>query len=202
MILAYSVASDAAIRIPDYIKSISRPGMRCFYQIVERAPAQADLHEHAMRFFEINRRIFAQADILEFRFPTLLAGEQDLGEFLQKNEAQLVAELARLAGTVQIDVRVLPEGVRVLPPGGSRAVSTGTQYLRARREKMVMHEQLVRKILETAGPDLVESLESPAQLFLRVPRAQASAVMERLADIPQTLAAGPFPPSGFAKLLS
>lgn len=195
MILAYSIASDAAIRIPEHIKSISLPGLRCFYQFVERPPKKADLHADAVRLFETNRRIFAQADILEFRFPTVLQDEPELLAFLEKNEAQLAAELRRLAGTVQINVLVLADS-------GDQPVATGTEYLRARRDKMLAYEALVRKIREAAGQNVLEIVERPAQLLLRVPRAGASRVIQDVSDIPRTRVAGPFPPSAFAKLLS
>lgn len=196
MILVYSVAPANPIRIPAHIQIISRPYLQCFYQVIEQPPAKDKLHEEAVRFFEANRRIHAQTDILEFRFPTLLSDEQALREFLDRNETQLAAELSRLSGNAQITVYLLDNG------DSNEAPASGTEYLQARREKFATRERLVREILDIAGEDVIDKLERADRLLILVRRSKAHALIERLSDIPQTRVAGPFPPSGFAKLLS
>ena len=192
MILAYSVARGVLTRPIPGISVLQQDGLYCFYSAYQAPAEPAHVQQEAVRFFEINRDIFAQMDLIAFRFPTLLKDEAELRRFVNEHVAPLRAELERLQGMAQVSV--------YFDPVESSPSVTGSDYMRAKLERAHAREEWEHAVLKAAGDGAASHLAQGDRVHLLVPRVQAPALLQTLRQYFQ--AAGPFPPSSFAKLLS
>src|SRR3954453_3466049 len=120
MVLAYCVAPPGARKLPFGIARFVCDQVECFF--AERSEPIAELQQEAIAFFQKNQELFAQGDILEFRFPTLLETLADLEAFLASNAAQLTTELARLKNMASVTVYPVESDSGTVKPG------SGTEY--------------------------------------------------------------------------
>lgn len=194
MILAYAVALAGTVGTAEGLRVLLCGPLACFYREREDAP-QASENE-VREFFTANQALFAQADILEFRFPTVLHGIKELEEFVARHEAAILSELERLRGLVQLTA-YLPKDSAVNDPARS-----GTEYLQKKSARAREQIQEIDAARAAAGSDLRDSLLQSNRLLLLVPRQLAPRIAEKVKAKTAFPVAGPFPPSAFAKLLS
>jgi len=196
MILAYSVALPGDVRPPQGLQVLITQALRCFYREQAEMPGALDAEVRA--FFQANQSLFAQTDIIEFRYPTVLRELRELEEFLGRHEDAIVSDLQRLKGLAQLAVYLPKEQDYVT---GEKPKS-GTQYLHAKRDRSRAHVDAIDKVREVARGELRDSVVQGDRVLLLVSRQVAPSLAEKIIAETKLEAVGPFPPSGFAKLLS
>jgi hypothetical protein len=82
----------------------------------------------ALQFHHVVSAIFAHAAVVPFRFPTLVADENELTSHLRAHAAEYRDALVRLRGMVQMEMRISHAA-------SSASGESGTQYLRHRQER-------------------------------------------------------------------
>ena len=195
MILAQAVALTGKIDPPKDLKVLTRGPLECFF--CERDDAPQATENEVRSFFISNQALFAQADILEFRFPTLVHGVTDLEAFLARHEATILSELERLHGLAQLTVYLSKDA-----SSGTQRAQSGTEYLRKKSARAREQIEQIDATRAAAGQNLRDSVIHGNRLLMLVPRQVAPALGEKLKAKTGLVVAGPFPPSGFAKLLS
>lgn len=194
MILAYAVALAGTVGTSEGLSVLVRGPLACFYREREDAP-QASENE-VREFFTSNQSLFAQADILEFRFPTVLHGIKELEEFVSRHEAAVLSELERLRGLAQLTAYLTKNS------GVNDPARSGTEYLQKKSARAREQIEEIDAARVAAGTDLRDSVVHGNRLLLLVPRQVAPNVAQKILAHTGLVVAGPFPPSAFAKLLS
>ena len=195
MILAYAVAVAGKIEPPEGLRILNHGNLQCFYR--ERQEVPQPTEGEVREFFAANQALSAQADILEFRFPTVLHRLGELEEFLQRHEQPILSDLQRLQGLAQLTV-YLPKRSKPTPD----AAQSGTDYLRQRSARMQDEAAEIDAVRAVVGDALRDSSVQADRLLLLLPSRLAPRIAEELRAQMALTVAGPFPPSGFAKLLS
>lgn len=128
-------APNAGVRHTE-VSRLSAGGLSCLYSEMTDAVAETSdkVKEEALEFFGVVQHAFAQAEVIPFRYPTLLKDEDELRSFLEERSGEYVAALQRLRGTAQMEVRITPVAKRP-------AASTGKQYLEASQSSEAALEQ-------------------------------------------------------------
>jgi hypothetical protein len=195
MILAYAVAARGTVKPPEGLNHIVHGSIESFYRDQAEMP-QVD--ESAVReFFTTNQTLFAQSDILEFRYPTVLRERAELERFLDRHAASIALDLQRLRNLAQLAV-YLPK--RAQAP--AQAPQSGTAYLQQKRAIIQEDLAAIDAVREAAGSELRDSLAQNNRLLLLVSRQRAPEIAANISRNTGFEVSGPFPPSGFAKLLS
>ena len=195
MILAYAVAISGNIETPRDLRVLSHEGLHCFYRERQETPRASE--SEVREFFATNQALFAQSDILEFQFPTVVHGLDELQEFLARHEQAILADMERLQGLAQLTVYVPKRTTASTAPAQS-----GTEYLQQKRAQRQTEVAEIDTIRAIAGADLRDSSVQGNRLLLLLPRQLAPQIAEKVKSQTGLEVAGPFPPSGFAKLLS
>lgn len=195
MILAHAVALAGNIGAPEGLRLLARGPLECFYREREDAPQASE--SEVRSFFTANQALFAQADILEFRFPTVVYGLQELEEFVAHHEGTILSELNRLHGLAQLAVYL-----RKGPATTTEPVKSGTEYLQKKSARAREQIEEIDAARVAAGTHLRDSVVQGNRLLLLVPRQVAPDVAQKIRANTGLVVAGPFPPSAFAKLLS
>ena len=195
MIVAYAVALAGKIGAPEGLRVLARGPLECFYREREEAPQATE--SEVRSFFAANQALFAQSDILEFRFPTVVHGTNELEEFLAPHEATILSELNRLLGLAQLAVYL-----RKGPATTTEPVKSGTEYLQKKSARAREQIEEIDAARVAAGTDLRDSVVQGNRLLLLVPRQVVPDVAQKIRANTGLVVAGPFPPSAFAKLLS
>lgn len=196
MILAYSVALRANVRPPHGLQVLNTNALQCFYG--ERAEMLQPLEADLRAFFQANQLLFAQVDILEFRYPTLLREVRELEDSLSRHAEAIISDLERLKGLAQVTV-YLPKDSQT--PVREKAQS-GTEYLRTKRDQARAQIEIIDEVRALAGTGLRDSVVQGERMLLLIERHLAPILAAKITAETGLEAAGPFPPSGFAKLLS
>lgn len=193
MILAYAVALAGTTMAPEDLNVLARPPLDCFYRDRRETPQASESEVRA--FFATNQALFAQADILEFRFPTVLPATRELEEFLSRHEDEIVSELERLRGLAQLAVYLPRTGV-------TGSAQSGTEYLQKKSARAREQMEEIDAVRAAAGTEVRDSAVQGNRLLLLVPRQLAPEIGKNVKAKSGLEIAGPFPPSAFAKLLS
>jgi hypothetical protein len=145
--------------------------------------------------------ILSSADVIPFRFPTLMADEAQLVSEIREHAAQLHRFLARVRGRLQMEARISPADSTAKEISGS-----GAEYLRARREGQRKLE-MTAAALKTAAAGVVRGWQqriSSAEIrcFVLVERKSVGLFQAALGrvHVPPDLVArisGPWPPTEF-----
>ena len=163
------------------------------------------------------RAALRTATPLPARFGTTFRTEEELRESLREREAELSAALERVAGRVEMGLRV--GWVEPAPAGVAQEdVRSGRDYLEARRRDLAAHEDLrrraearldevERKVLEEGVPRVRSVLPEPGVAGVvahLVRRHEVGAYRTRVAEARSTLPeldlrlSGPWAPYSFA----
>jgi len=108
-----------------HIQSLTEDQLCCFYSNINGLAGISK--EDALACHRVIDGIFRQTAVIPIRFPTLVKGEEELRAFLRSHGAEYRAALARLRGSVQMEVLI------VLAPDAAPADS-GRAYLENRRQ--------------------------------------------------------------------
>ncbi|HEX5754693.1 MAG TPA: GvpL/GvpF family gas vesicle protein [Archangium sp.] len=181
------------------------------------APTKADLLEYA----RVIRSQHAVADVVPMRFGCMLSGESEVRAHLDEQRDTYVRALTRVAGCVELGVRVL---LSVSPPPTEPDTAvkpmhrSGAAYLEARRRHYSAEnrlreqcEALEQSLLSRVAPLCREhrtEFPSPrpgepalCSLYFLVPREQVSAFRTAVSSIPventDITLSGPWPPFNF-----
>ena len=127
------------------VESLTEGGVRCFYSRVDELSGDAErFRADALRFHAVLHEILDRAAVVPFRFPTLLAEESGLREFLKGQASAYSVDLQRVRGMVQMEVRIRPQ-----PNSSCRR--SGKEYMEARATEARMLTALVETARATAG---------------------------------------------------
>ncbi len=173
--------------------------LRCLYSQISDLSGRA--REAALEFHRVLQAILSSTDVVPFRFPTLLANQEELASEVQRRAAEYHRWLARIRGKVQMEARIEHRG-----RAGGDVHASGTEYLRSRHAR--------RRALEAAAASLQRAVaglvdewrqrESSDRVrgFALIGRdsvtqfRQAIAEAEMASDV-VTRISGPWPPTEF-----
>lgn len=182
------------------VEQVCDSGLCCFYSRIEQLVSDpASVKDSALQFHKVVSSVFAQAAVVPFRFPTLVADVDELTSHLRQHAAEYRDALVRLRGMVQMEVRI-----STAPPVAAR--ESGTQYLRDRQER---HSRLhdaahnVRNRTQSILADWRErDTNKGVHCYALVPRTQVMKFQEmvRSVEAPNGLhvtVTGPWPATEF-----
>jgi hypothetical protein len=182
------------------IAEIAEGKLRCFYSTLEPLP-ESFTKEDALQFNSVVQAVFRQADVIPFRFPTLLRSQLELRQFLQEKSAEYGAALEKLANLVQMELRIFSAA-----DASTAAHFSGKKYLEVRlatKRKMQSTAACARK----AAGDLCLAWQDREtrhglRCYALVKRAHAVEFKQRmkslaLADEVNVLVSGPWPATEF-----
>lgn len=156
-------------------------------------------------FNQVLQRIFAQAVIIPFRFPTIVESEDTLRQFVEGRAAEYSAALKRLRNKVQMDVRITSKS----PEGLNSSRVSGRRYLEGRRGRYQQAQSIMdefRRIADSAAEEWIQrDTASGIRSFALVDRSLLAVFLERIGAVvtPADISAritGPWPPSEFVEI--
>lgn len=178
--------------------------LRCFVSDFGTQMPNEPVPEMVKAYNQVLQRIFAQATIIPFRFPTIVESEGVLRRFVETRAAEYSDALSRLHDKVQMDLRIT-----VKPDARDNSPKTGKKYLQQSRARY----QEVQSVLEQfrlASNSLAEKWVqhdsgSGIRGFALVERSLLAAFLEKIRRvvIPSGISArvtGPWPPSEFVEI--
>src|SRR5579864_7764397 len=184
------------------VEQVCDSGLCCFYSHIDQlASDSASVKDSALRFHHVVSSVFAQAAVVPFRFPTLVADVNEFTSHLREHAAEYRDALVRLRGMVQMEVRI-----STAPPSAVR--ESGTQYLRNRQERYAQLHDAAYQVRNRAQSILGDWRERDTNQGLRcyalVPRPQVKKFQEMLRSVEapkgaQVTATGPWPATEFIK---
>ena len=167
--------------------------------------AKPALPDSVKQFHAVLRQVFANQAILPFRFPTILADENEARDHLRKEAAPYAAQLLRFADDAQMEV-VITDRIGGESNGRSRS---GTEYLREkqkREERLRLAADAIRKpSAEFAGDWSQRHTRGGLRLFALVKRDTVPRFLDRIRtfSVPPGLevrVTGPWPVTEFAEM--
>ena len=181
-------------------------GLRCFVSDFAAHMPYAPVPEMVRAFNQVLQRIFAQAVIIPFRFPTIVESEDTLRQFLESRAARYSGGLNRLRDKVQMDVRIV---FRIRQGVDSSSSQSGRRYLERKRRdyeqaQSVMNE--FRRVSNSSAEEWIQR-DTPSGIrgFVLVDRSAVAGFVEKIGSviIPADISArisGPWPPSEFLEI--
>jgi gas vesicle protein GvpL/GvpF len=185
--------------------------LRCFVSDFAAQMPYAPVPEMVKAFSQVLQRIFAQAVIIPFRFPTIVESEDTLRQFVESREAEYGSALKRLRNKVQMDVRIISkarESVNSSSTQSGRGKS-GRGYLEGRRERYQQAQSVMDEFRRVSNSLAVEWIQrdtpSGIRSFALVDRSSLAVFLERIGSVvtPADISAritGPWPPSEFVEI--
>jgi hypothetical protein len=210
-LLAYCLAEARdEIRFPQAgvqgmpLRSVRSGNLECLVSDFETSSVagQAPIKDAALEFNRTLQDLLKQSTIVPFRFPTVLADENELLEFLTEQAAEYEATLARLRGTVQIDIRV------EMPDSESTTKPSGTEYLRGREARYDALQEIAAEFRRAGNEwvrqwrdrDTARGLRCSALLGREYVNAFLAAAKQlKLPQGCNARVSGPWPPAEFVK---
>jgi Gas vesicle synthesis protein GvpL/GvpF len=190
--------------------------LRCFVSDFAAQMPYAPVPEMVKAFNQVLQRIFAQAVIIPFRFPTIVESEGTLRQFVESREAEYGGALKRLRNKVQMDVRIISkarESVSSSSTRSGRAQSergqSGRGYLEGRRERYQQAQSVMdefRRVSNSLAEEWIQrDTPSGIRSFALVDRSSLAVFLERIGSVvtPADISAritGPWPPSEFVEI--
>lgn len=196
MLLLYCMAEavleppQTGVRGAEVISSESRPV--CLFSRYEafELGSPEDLKADALAFYSVVNAALKQATVIPFRFPTLLADEAGLNNFISQHGEGFAAELERLRDTVQMNITF---AITAADPDRS----SGTAFLASKRDAQNASEQMINK-LKQSSPAIEWKQSKPEVMHARISRANAAEFRSSVkAAMPSAHVSGPWPPTAF-----
>jgi hypothetical protein len=91
--------------------------------------------------------LLEQAAIIPFRFPTIVADDQEISAYLREHGGTLLSDLARFRTMVQMEILIQME-----PGADARQLQSGKNYLRAKQEQFERIEKVLTDLRHTLAP--------------------------------------------------
>jgi Gas vesicle synthesis protein GvpL/GvpF len=216
-VLAYCIAEQRSqINIPASglegapVKWLDMDDLRCFVSDFPVSMPNEPAPEMVKAFHRVVRRIFAQAAVIPFRFPTIVESEAVLRQFLKNRSAAYSEALRRLRHKVQVDVRIILNPAAGAANSVSRAPSqSGKKYLEARQGRYRQTQSILdefRRVSNSLAEEWIQR-ETPSGIraFALLDRSALPAFLEKIGRVltPADISArvtGPWPPSEFVEI--
>ena len=182
------------------MQEVARNGVRYFYS--EWAPGKSaeEIRLQAVEFHRANQKILDSTTLIPFRFPTSVAGRQELAELMQAHSSEYAQELERLHGTAQMKISIEDSA-----SGPSSPSASGTEYLKKKQAATAPVNALIDQIKHITAASAQDIKQSHRQngvvLFLLVPRDRVERLRTALNGLDvgalKVSISGPWPPSAF-----
>jgi Gas vesicle synthesis protein GvpL/GvpF len=188
------------------VRWIDAGKLRCFVSDFAAQMPYAPVPEMVRAFNQVLQRIFAQAVIIPFRFPTIVESEDTLRQFVESWAAEYSGALERLRNKVQMDVRII---FRARESVNSSSSKSGREYLEGRwgryqQAQSVMDE--FRRVSNSLAEEWIQrDTPSGIRSFALVDRSSLAVFLEIIGSVvtPAEISAritGPWPPSEFVEI--
>jgi hypothetical protein len=188
------------------VRWIDAGRLRCFVSDFAAQMPYAPVPEMVRAFNQVLQRIFAQAVIIPFRFPTIVESEDTLRQFVESRAAEYSGALERLRNKVQMDVRII---FKTRENVNSSSSKSGREYLEGRwgryqQAQSVMDE--FRRVSNSLAEEWIQrDTPSGIRSFALVDRSSLAVFLERIGSVvtPADISAritGPWPPSEFVEI--
>jgi Gas vesicle synthesis protein GvpL/GvpF len=188
------------------VRWIDAGRLRCFVSDFAAQMPYAPVPEMVRAFNQVLQRIFAQAVIIPFRFPTIVESEDTLRQFVESWAAEYSGALERLRNKVQMDVRII---FRARESVNSSSSKSGREYLEGRwgryqQAQSVMDE--FRRVSNSLAEEWIQrDTPSGIRSFALVDRSSLAVFLEIIGSVvtPAEISAritGPWPPSEFVEI--
>ena len=180
--------------------------LRCFVSDFAAQMPYAPVPEMVKAFSQVLQRIFAQAVIIPFRFPTIVESEDTLRQFVESRAAEYGSALKRLRNKVQMDVRII---FKTRENVNSSSSKSGRGYLEGRRERYQQAQSVMDEFRQVSNSLAEEWIQrdtpSGIRSFALVDRSSLAVFLERIGSVvtPGDISAritGPWPPSEFVEI--
>ena len=180
--------------------------LRCFVSDLAAQMPYAPVPEMVRAFNQVLQRIFAQAVIIPFRFPTIVESEDTLRQFVESRAAEYSGALERLRNKVQMDVRIM---FKTRESVNSSSSKSGREYLEGRRERYQQAQSVMDEFRQVSNSLAEEWIQrdtpSGIRSFALVDRSSLAVFLERIGSVvtPADVSAritGPWPPSEFVEI--
>jgi hypothetical protein len=180
--------------------------LRCFVSDFAAQMPYAPVPEMVKAFNQVLQRIFAQAAIIPFRFPTIVESDDTLRQFVESRAAEYGGALKRLRNKVQMDVRII---FKTRENVNSSSSKSGREYLEGRwgryqQAQSVMDE--FRRVSNSLAEEWIQrDTPSGIRSFALVDRSSLAVFLDRIGRVvtPADISAritGPWPPSEFVEI--
>jgi hypothetical protein len=188
------------------IETIRIQDLQCFasqfdpQDLVGKVPIQ----EAALDFNRVLQDLLQQIAVIPFRFPTILADETALTQYLTEHEAEYRETLHRLRNCVQMEIRFKMQTStqpQTLP-------KSGAEYLRGRQAQHQYIDSIVSRFREAAEPLAKEwrqrETATGIRCFALVDRSDVQAFLRQMKGVSvpsesEARVTGPWPASEFLK---
>src|SRR5437016_5811845 len=110
------------------IKAVVAGPLQCFVSRFESGSMEgkATIRESALEFHRTVQELFRQTAVVPFRFPTILADENEISAFVANHSSEYARALLRIRDSVQMDIRIEE------CEAASSSAASGSEYLRYR----------------------------------------------------------------------
>jgi len=183
------------------VLSVESHGVVCHFSAPANEHERGCAQDGALAFWSVVNRLFQQTTVIPFRYPTMMADETALQEFLALNGRAYQHELHRIRGLVQLKITV--EVQEKIEP--TSKPSSGTEYLRQRQRTGQSVAEATAAVAAT-GEGIVREWKKSQKhnseiLFALIERdnlAEFKARFAKLKDVSGQISfSGPWPPSEF-----
>jgi len=188
------------------VRWIDAGRLRCFVSDFAAQMPYAPVPEMVRAFNQVLQRIFAQAVIIPFRFPTIVESEDTLRQFVESRAAEYSGALKRLRNKVQMDVRIIFKARESVNSSSSKS---GREYLEGRWGRYEQAQSVMDKFRQVSNSLAEEWIQrdtpSGIRSFALVDRSSLAVFLERIGRVvtPADISArvtGPWPPSEFVEI--
>jgi Gas vesicle synthesis protein GvpL/GvpF len=188
------------------VRWIDAGRLRCFVSDFAAQMPYAPVPEMVRAFNQVLQRIFAQAVIIPFRFPTIVESEDTLRQFVESRAAEYSGALERLRNKVQMDVRIIFKARESVNSSSSKS---GREYLEGRRGRYQQAQSVMdefRRVSNSLAEEWIQrDTPSGIRSFALVDRSSLAVFLEIIGSVvtPAEISAritGPWPPSEFVEI--
>jgi Gas vesicle synthesis protein GvpL/GvpF len=188
------------------VRWIDAGRLRCFVSDFAAQMPYAPVPEMVRAFNQVLQRIFAQAVIIPFRFPTIVESEDTLRQFVESRAAEYSGALERLRNKVQMDVRIIFKARESVNSSSSKS---GREYLEGRRGRYQQAQSVMdefRRVSNSLAEEWIQrDTPSGIRSFALVDRSSLAVFLEIIGSVvtPADISAritGPWPPSEFVEI--
>jgi hypothetical protein len=185
------------------LRTVTENELICFFSEYDPSTrGNNHVREVALDFNRVLHALLNQVAIIPFRFPTLLADESEIRNFLQQHLAEYRAVVGRLRDVVQIEVNLTVD-----PP--PQPQGSGKEYLLARQHSSRTLSDAANRIREQLGTKIRDwrqhQSSTGTRCYMLVSRHDLKSAFEKCRELklPAELkgrVTGPWPATEFAAL--
>jgi hypothetical protein len=161
------------------------------------------IREAALEFHRTIQELFRQVAVLPFRFPTILANEEEIVAHISEHANEYASALSRLRNSVQMEIRIEKKAM------GRTPAESGAEYLREKqlgRARLRASAAEFRQASESWQPEWRErDTAHGLHCYLLIPREAVQQCLIRmkaivLSDDYSARVSGPWPATEFFKV--